>query len=311
MGKQFTEFIHNTGQIVLKHSSKRVMIGIGVAIIVMIGTLGAGVYDYSQLRGIRPQYQIQQNKISTLNEAVEQKDRQLRFLANQVDALQSKILTLASLEHKIRTLVGAKPPVHPAFSGVGGSGIDDMGSGPAGAMNDQDLAKYLNTQIKKLDKVAAQRVDNMASLLNALKTQQQILAVIPSIDPVDGGTITSGFGFRESPFTGKREFHAGVDIADEWGSPVKATANGVVELAGRDGGLGNAVIIDHGHGIQTRYGHLSKIRVKSGQKVKKGQVIGAVGSTGRSTGPHLHYEVRFDGIPMNAENYLPEYLAKN
>ena len=311
MGKQFTEFIRNIGRAVLGHPSKRLMIGMAAAIIAMLGTIGTGAYDYYQLRLIRPHYQIQHNEISTLKKTVAEKEQQLRRLAVQVDTLQSRISTLANLELKIRTLAGARPSAHPAFSGVGGSATDGVDPVDAAAKRHQDLAKYLTSQIERLDKVTAQRVDSVQSLLDILKAQRQILAVIPSIDPLDGGTITSGFGYRKSPFTGNREFHTGVDIADKLGSPVKATANGVVEFVGRDGGLGNAVIIDHGHGIETRYGHLSKFRVKRGQKVTKGQLIGEVGSTGRSTGPHLHYEVRFNGIPMNAENYLPEYLAKN
>ncbi len=311
MGKQFTEFIRNTIHVAIRDKQKRFMIGIVVAVVAMIGTLGTGIYSYYKLHTIQPQYLLQHNKISSLKETVSKRDQQLRYLSGRIDELQSRLLTLASLEAKIRKLAGAKPPAHTAFSGVGGTETDAMDPVDATAKDQEDLAKYLNTQINRLNKVASQGVDNMQGLLEALKAERQILAVIPSIDPVDGGTITSGFGYRKSPFTGKREFHAGVDIADQWGSPVKATANGVVKYAGRDGGLGNAVIINHGHGIQTRYGHLSKIRVKTGQKVKKGQLIGAVGTTGMSTGPHLHYEVRFNGIPMNAANYLPEYLAKN
>lgn len=311
MGKQFTEFIRNTIHVAIRDKQKRQMIGIVVAVVAMIGTLGTGIYSYYQLHTIRPQYLLQHDKISSLKETVSKRDQQLRYLSGRINELQSRLLTLASLEAKIRKLAGAKPSAHPSFSGIGGSETDAMDPVDTTAKDQEDLEKYLNSQINRLNKVASQGVGNMQGLLEALKAERQILAVIPSIDPVDGGTITSGFGYRKSPFTGKREFHAGVDIADQWGSPVKATANGVVKYAGRDGGLGNAVIINHGHGIQTRYGHLSKIRVKSGQKVKKGQLIGAVGTTGMSTGPHLHYEVRFNGIPMNAANYLPEYLAKN
>ncbi len=113
------------------------------------------------------------------------------------------------------------------------------------------------------------------------------------------GRFTSGFGLRRDPFTGRLAFHTGIDIARPWGTPVKAAKSGVVVFAGWKGGYGRCIIIRHSLGYTTRYGHLSRIYVRVGQRVKTGQVIGAVGSTGRSTGPHLHFEVRRYGRPLN------------
>lgn len=128
---------------------------------------------------------------------------------------------------------------------------------------------------------------------------------IPSIWPVMG-TLRSGVGMRNNPFGGSSvEYHKGQDIAAPTGTPINATADGVVVVAGWVKGYGNGIYIDHGNGITTRYGHLSRIDVVVGQTVKQGGHLGLVGSTGRSTGPHLHYEVRINGQPTSPLNYLP------
>ena len=116
--------------------------------------------------------------------------------------------------------------------------------------------------------------------------------------------MTSPFGVRTDPFFGRPAMHSGIDLRGEIGEPVHATADGRVTRAGRDGGYGNMIEINHGHGLSTRYGHLSKIEVKVGQRVTIGQVIGLIGSTGRSTGPHLHYETRINGEPVNPQKFL-------
>ncbi|MDQ3817969.1 MAG: M23 family metallopeptidase [Acidobacteriota bacterium] len=127
----------------------------------------------------------------------------------------------------------------------------------------------------------------------------------PNIWPVTG-PLSSGYGTRHNPFGGRSyEFHKGQDIVVPIGTPVMATADGVVVSAGWHKGYGNGIYIDHGNGIMTRYGHLSRIEVTEGQQVKRGQLIGLSGSTGRSTGPHLHYEVRIDGEAINPLQYLP------
>ena len=137
-----------------------------------------------------------------------------------------------------------------------------------------------------------------------LDTLQQGAIAIPSVHPVANLAFTSNFGIRSDPFRGSAAMHAGVDIPGPVGTPVYATADGVVDRAQRAGGYGNLVEIDHGKGIQTRYGHLSKILVTDGTRVHRGQLIALMGSTGRSTGPHLHYEVRIDGHAVNPVPFL-------
>jgi len=118
------------------------------------------------------------------------------------------------------------------------------------------------------------------------------------------GQITAGFGQRMDPFSGEGAFHAGVDISVPFGTKVEATADGIVLEAGPESGYGNEILIDHGYGLTTKYGHLSKIFVVVGQELKRGQAIGAVGMTGKTTGPHLHYEVLIHDTPVNPTKYL-------
>jgi murein DD-endopeptidase MepM/ murein hydrolase activator NlpD len=135
------------------------------------------------------------------------------------------------------------------------------------------------------------------------------LANAPSLWPVVG-PVTSSFGEREDPFNGEGAFHAGVDISSTFGEPVRATADGTVEMADRASGYGREIVIDHGFGVKTCYGHLSGFAVTDGQQVTRGQIIGYVGTSGRSTGPHLHYEVRVRNTPVNPHKYLRETMQQ-
>ncbi|MET1111323.1 MAG: M23 family metallopeptidase [Allosphingosinicella sp.] len=149
---------------------------------------------------------------------------------------------------------------------------------------------------------------NFKALFNSwtkLDQLEQGTVAIPSTEPVRGTNFTSGYGVRSDPFRGRAAMHAGIDLAGPIGTPIYATADGVVQRSEyNNGGYGNLVELDHGHGIQTRYGHLSKSMVVAGQKVKRGDVIALMGSTGRSTGSHLHYEVRIDGKAVNPVPFL-------
>jgi murein DD-endopeptidase MepM/ murein hydrolase activator NlpD len=155
--------------------------------------------------------------------------------------------------------------------------------------------------------VMASRVQQMDGTLTAvaarLQQRARWISQTPAITPVKG-IFTSGFGSRSDPLTHGHGNHQGVDIAAAPGQPVRASADGIVMRAGNLGGLGNAIFVAHGYGITTRYGHLSKVEVRPGQRVKRGDVIGRVGNTGRSTGYHLHYEVRQDGEPVNPLVYI-------
>lgn len=157
-----------------------------------------------------------------------------------------------------------------------------------------------------LSPVIAKVGGSMGDLPNKPVNQADGFAAKPSIWPTSG-EITSTFGWRASPWGEGRELHPGLDIANSMGTPIAATADGVVVQSGPAGGYGNVVQIDHGNGIETIYGHNSRLAVNVGQVVKKGQIIAYMGSTGRSTGPHAHYEVRVNGVAVDPMPYLVQY----
>ena len=173
---------------------------------------------------------------------------------------------------------------------------------PAEAMGGPLIAA--NSAEATADLKADQQFRSLFMTWKKLDQLQQGAISIPSVQPVSRLNFTSNFGIRSDPFRGTAAMHAGVDIPGPVGTPVYATADGIIDHAERSGGYGNMVEINHGKGIATRYGHLSKILVASGNRVTRGQLIALMGSTGRSTGPHLHYEVRIDGHAVNPVPFL-------
>jgi murein DD-endopeptidase MepM/ murein hydrolase activator NlpD len=189
------------------------------------------------------------------------------------------------LEHRQQLLAAmiAGEEIDPAIlRRIASSSAEGVG-GPLEPVGGSDATfKQLFTSWKKLDSIS------------------QGAIAVPSEKPVKTAAFTSGYGVRSDPFRGSAAMHAGIDLAGPLGTPIYATADGTVEAAGwNNGGYGNLVKIDHGRGIETRYGHLSAIMVQPGQRVTRGQLIARMGSTGRSTGSHLHYEVRIDGRAVN------------
>jgi murein DD-endopeptidase MepM/ murein hydrolase activator NlpD len=203
--------------------------------------------------------------------------------------------------------VGGGVATEPAQAGmgpvgkVGGEGKLIADGDAKGALEDGDLLKQLDDLGKK---VKAQEGEARA-LQSYFEDQQALLASAPSIWPVRGW-VTSDFSVRLDPYTGERVMHEGIDVAGAAGTPVRAPADGTVVFSGLEGGYGHVLVLDHGYGLKTRYGHLSRIDVKVGEKVKRGQFIAAVGNTGRSTGPHLHYEVRVNGVADNPRKFILE-----
>ncbi len=161
----------------------------------------------------------------------------------------------------------------------------------------------LSVRIDRALRHSQLREQGVLQLWDSLSERQSLLASTPSIKPTNGW-YTSRFGFRADPYTNRPEMHAGIDMAAPPGTPVHSPADGVVSYVGYEAGYGKLVSIDHGYGVLTRFGHNSRVFVEQGQKVRRWDVISAVGNSGRSTGPHLHYEVRVHGIPVDPTNYI-------
>lgn len=146
--------------------------------------------------------------------------------------------------------------------------------------------------------------DRLTTVRKGVEGRQALAAALPRLWPLTSGWLSSNFGNRRDPLTGEADFHAGLDISAGRGTPVYATADGTVQLSGFSGNYGNCVEVTHGYGIATRYGHLSRYVVRLGQQIKRGNIIGYVGATGRTTGPHLHYEILLNGRPINPLKFL-------
>lgn len=178
--------------------------------------------------------------------------------------------------------------------------------GELDSISDAELAKRVTDKLDVLDNLVYNQIKSFDFLKRQSTDNADRLAHIPAIQPLSSKylkTMASGYGYRTDPIYGTSKFHEGMDFSADIGTPVYATGDGVVKNAGWESGYGNSIVIDHGYNYITRFAHLSKIQVKAGQTVKRGDLIGAVGNTGKSTGPHLHYEVRFKGQPQNPVNY--------
>jgi murein DD-endopeptidase MepM/ murein hydrolase activator NlpD len=211
--------------------------------------------------------------------------------------LSSKIESLESLSEKLTTLIENDSFLKRfGNNGVGGAKVDYR--------TDDILTGDSATDLEFLKDRANELESRMALLEQMAEKRAETIRSTPTIWPVKG-RVASHYGGRLDPFTGYREVHLGLDITGMYGAPVYAPADGLVIFAARKSDYGNLVILDHGNGVTTRFGHLSRIPVKIGTTVNKGQVIGYVGMTGRTTGPHVHYEVRVNDRPQNPRRYLP------
>lgn len=312
--KRLTVLVYNSGGSFVRlrlFSKKFLLLSAALA---LVGTLLAVfiLADYANLKYDQYQSRDLRQEINELKTALKEKNRHIASYDTRIYALQLKLIKLNNLEQEIRSYTGIYNNLtNTGDYAVGGPFSDFDGEKICTEEFYQDFLEGMNDNIKRLEEVSGQQAEEFQILWETLKEIRAVQQVIPSLRPLDGGWVSSKFGYRKSPFSGATEFHSGVDIAAHKGTPVMATAAGTVSFAGYKGALGNTVEINHGFGIVTRYAHLNKFRVKAGQKVLRGEVVGKVGNTGRSTGPHLHYEVRLNDIPVNAEKYMFEYLAEN
>jgi murein DD-endopeptidase MepM/ murein hydrolase activator NlpD len=216
-------------------------------------------------------------------------------LNSVISDLKGHMAELIDKEKQVRMVFGL-PEVDDQIRrlGVGGP----VANNPVKIGPGAQRANMAEIELDKLLRQARFEKDNFEQIYSSLMDRKEILDHTPSIRP-SAGYLSCGFGMRIDPFTGRRQFHRGVDLAVDIGTPVYATADGVVRSVRRDVGLGKLIQIDHLHGYSTVYAHLSRISVKRGQHVKRGDVIGAVGNTGYSTGPHLHYEIHYQGRAQN------------
>lgn len=232
-----------------------------------------------------------------VQDAKEKTEQEITALGQQVGTLQAELIRLDALGARLVNMAGldrgefdfSQPPAVGGPIADGGSPLDNLG---------------LQSALDALTAVLADRERQLEVLEHFLLTDRLKNRVEPRGEPVDTAWISSYFGRRNDPFTGHSAHHQGIDFAGRMGSPIKAVADGVVSWAGPRNGYGTLVEINHGNGLTTRYGHTSKALVAVGDRVERGEVIALMGSTGRSTGPHLHFEVLQDGHPRDPMSYI-------
>ena len=268
-----------------------------VLVLIAILFLSFGFLDYLSLKGEHPRLLALQKENSFNN-------KQFLYLARRLDEITQEMSEMRELDQKLRTMVNFENAEADSDSvGVGGSDPALLDPKRNLTVVSPDLIRSMHKNLGDLDSEIELNKRDKIELFKFLDEQKTVLASTPSMWPTRGWT-SSRFGYRASPFTGKREFHKGVDISARMGAPVVATADGMVAFSGLDRGYGRTIVLKHGYGLKTRYAHLKRILVKKGQFVKRGEIIGLVGNSGRSTGSHLHYEVHLYGVPVNPMKYI-------
>jgi len=287
-----------------KHSSaKRMSVsgtlvkGVSIFVMSLILLIMYFSYDYIHIR--REQAELNRLKQQT----VEQK-KAIEGLVAKVDQFASKMEELKQFDKKIRIMANIETSRDKEqLLGIGGPISEEDRVRSQVAANDKVLIDGVRRRVEGLMDDALSREQSFTALLGFLKEKKSLLAATPSLWPVMGW-VTSEFGRRINPFSNDREFHKAIDIATKHGRAIQAPADGIVTEAAYHQDVGQMIQIDHGHGISTFYGHLSKAIVRAGATVRKGDRIGYVGNSGRSTGSHLHYAVMLNGVPVNPRKYL-------
>jgi murein DD-endopeptidase MepM/ murein hydrolase activator NlpD len=283
---------------IIKFKDRAVALGIVALSIAGFVFVAQSARDSHELEKMREQNRILASELKDL----EQSFVTIRRYTRNVNALSNGQVTPAEL----RRGDAAAPTKGFASLSLSAKSLDVKAS-----VGESDLEAFTDmvSTIEDLNSETTTIVRRLNNLAMILRHNKELMRSIPSVKPAEG-RVTSEFGHRLSPFEGKRHMHAGVDIAAQVGEKIKAPADGVVTFVGNFEALGNTVVINHGNGVLTRYGHTSKYLVKAGQKVKRGQNIAEVGNTGRSTGPHLHYEVWVKNMAVNPRDFFFDMTEK-
>jgi murein DD-endopeptidase MepM/ murein hydrolase activator NlpD len=313
-------------QIMITHGSlattrvlhlNRIQIGLAIAALAVVLMLFSGlIYHFVFLKAAREGWPVVSSIVRlVVRDEFAQRDRFVRenldVMATKVGEMQAKLLKLEAMGDRVSGLAGVKPeefkPVLsprpgasaplPQKSAQGGPFIPGLNDSQRGTLD------ALAGNIDLMDERADQYGDLFTLIESRLLEGRLAQLLVPSTTPV-AGPVGSGFGFRTDPITGRGALHMGLDFPADVGTPIVAAAGGVVINTEVHAAYGNMVDIDHGSGLVTRYAHASKLLVKTGDLVKRGQAVAQVGNTGRSTGPHLHFEVLVDGVPQNPARFL-------
>lgn len=282
------------------HLSGTQLILTGLAAALALMLVAVGLYHLVFLKGAREGWPVIGSLVKlVVKDEFEQRDRFMRenidAMAKKVGELQAKVVQLEALTERVSQLAGVPVPANAKTK---------LGQGGALIGNRPLTLEELNQTLADLESVSNTKADLLTVMESRLFDQKIAKIMLPTAQPVPGSHLGSAFGFRIDPITGRSALHTGLDFQADPGTPILAAAGGVVVVQEYHAAYGNMVEIDHGNGLITRYAHASATFVKKGDLVKRGQKIAAVGSTGRSTGPHLHFEVLADGTPQDPQKFL-------
>ncbi len=243
-------------------------------------------------------------ELNRLRQETQTQKSQLHFFSSKIEDLEKQLSILKDFDKKIRIIANLERGQESTpFMGMGGPSPSDIREKMKAEKDDKGLIQQMKMDVERLQSEAISREESLSELEKLLETKKEMLTHTPSIWPILGW-VTSGFGFRTNPFTGLTQMHEGIDISNKVGTVVTAPADGIISDIGSDLAHGRILVISHGFGMTSRFGHLNKALVSVGQKIKRGDKIAEVGMTGKTTGPHLHYEVRLNGIPVNPMRFI-------
>jgi murein DD-endopeptidase MepM/ murein hydrolase activator NlpD len=243
-------------------------------------------------------------ELSRLRQETQAQKSQLHFFSSKIEDMEKQLSKLKDFDKKIRIIANLERGQETtSLMGMGGPSPSDIRDKLKSVKDDPGLVQQMKADVERLQSEAITQELSLAELEKNLQTKKEMMVHMPSLWPTMGW-VTSGFGFRTNPFSGLSQMHEGMDISNRVGTLVVAPSDGIVSDVGNDLVYGKILVISHGFGMTSRYCHLSKTLVKAGQKVTRGDNIAEIGMTGRTTGPHLHYEVRMNGIPVNPMRYI-------
>jgi murein DD-endopeptidase MepM/ murein hydrolase activator NlpD len=268
----------------------------GGAVVAFALLLIVGAVDYVRVRTML-------SELDGLRTETREQRSEIQAYAEHMQKISDELARVGEFDRKLRVIANLEPGNAAELPGIGGIDPDGISLGRTAGLTRSRRQERMIGGLENLGDAADRRGESLAALIDHLEDQTARLAATPSISPTKGW-VTSTFGYRTSPFTGLRELHRGLDIAGRNGTPILASADARVRIAQDHRGMGKMVILKHGHGVETMYGHLSEILVKPGQQVTRGERIGLMGSTGRSTGPHVHYQINVNGVAVNPNNYI-------
>jgi murein DD-endopeptidase MepM/ murein hydrolase activator NlpD len=276
------------------------------ALVIVLMLISGTVYNFVFVKAAREGWPVVSPLMRlVVRDEFAQRDRFMRenldAMAQKVGEVQAKLIRLEAIGERVSTAVGVKPEelkVAPRAAAPGGQGGPFVPPAATAFSLEQ-----LNGMLGSLDIQADQRTDVFTLIESRLLESRLKALMVPNTRPVDG-PVGSGFGFRADPFTGRAALHTGLDFPIEAGTPVHAAAGGVVISNEHHADYGNLVELDHGNGLVTRYAHNARVLIKAGDLIRRGQAISEVGTTGRSTGAHLHFEVLIDGVPQDPAKFL-------